>query len=307
MTIDLIKKYLTKFLLLNKHNDECINELKMSLGRIENRQIPNKIVEDVKSVEFRVFSQWGEDGIIQYLLKHVKIEERKFIEFGVENYLESNTRFLLQNNNWSGLIIDGLRENIDFIKNDQIYWRHELTAVNEFVTKDNINDIFIRNNFFGDIGVLSIDIDGNDYWVFEAIQVVNPSIIVCEYNSIFGPEARVSIPYQQDFIREKSHFSYLYYGASISAISDLAKKKGYSLVAGNTNGNNLFFVKDDLIGDLKVCEPKDIYVESSFRESRDEKKELSFLNFKERLDLISDLLVYDFDSGEVKKIKQVIN
>ena len=129
--------------------------------------------------EFKVFSQFGDDGIIQYLLQQVEIPEtsRRFIEFGVQDYQESNTRFLMVNDNWRGLIIDGSESNIQKVVSDPLYWRHDLTAVAAFIDRDNINDLFSSNGYSGEIGLLSVDIDGNDYWVWEAIDAVSPRIV----------------------------------------------------------------------------------------------------------------------------------
>src|SRR5205085_6001779 len=126
---------------------------------------------------------FGDDGIIQYLVRKAGIKSRVFIEFGVEDYTESNTRFLLISDNWKGLVIDGSNEYIRFIRSDDIYWRHDVTAVCSFVTVENINQTFAQHGFEGEIGLLSIDIDGNDYHVWEAIHIVNPILVVVEYNS----------------------------------------------------------------------------------------------------------------------------
>ena len=137
---------------------------KILLGKILIENIRNKKnIDKLSEVEYKVFSQFGEDGIIQYLINSIPIENKIFIEFGVENYKESNTRFLLINNNWKGLLIDSDEKSINSIKNDDIYWKHDIKAVCEFITKENINSIFSSNGFEGDIGLLSIDINGNDY------------------------------------------------------------------------------------------------------------------------------------------------
>ena len=96
-------------------------------------------IASLDEVEFQVFSQRGEDGVIQYIINKIEIPNKVFVEFGVETYTESNTRFLLMNNNWSGLIIDGSKKNINFIKRDFIYWKYDITALESFITKDNIN------------------------------------------------------------------------------------------------------------------------------------------------------------------------
>ena len=124
-------------------------ETKMSC--LAAKSLPAKEASDVSSIqetEFRVFSQFGEDGIIQFLISNIEIPNKTFVEFGVEDYAESNTRFLLINNNWSGLVIDGSQPNVESIKNDAIFWKHDLTALNAFITKDNINSL-IASRFPG--------------------------------------------------------------------------------------------------------------------------------------------------------------
>jgi hypothetical protein len=275
-----------------------------ALGRIERRQI-FPCSADIGNSEFKVFSQWGEDGLIQYLLHEVKVDRKIFVEFGVENYTESNTRFLLINNLWSGLVIDGGAENIDFIKNDPVYWACNLKATQAFITRENINELITSNGIKGDIGLLSVDIDGNDYWVWEAITCISPRIVICEYNSLFGPVAKVSTPYRPDFVREKAHFSKVYYGASIAALSELGAKKGYSLVASNSAGNNLFFVRNDVLGVCRVVTPAEAYQKAQFREYHDEHGVPTFYDFETRLDMIKQLDVYDIDAGALKKIIEI--
>src|SRR5688572_1627807 len=111
-----------------------IQRIHHRLGRIENRQL-SALPQDgpLSAYEFGSSSQWGDDGIIQHLLRHVPIERRLFVEFGVESYVEANTRFLLINDNWSGLILDGGAENIASIRRDPIYWQRNLKAVQAFI------------------------------------------------------------------------------------------------------------------------------------------------------------------------------
>ena len=280
-----------------------VYRIQEALGRIEQRQIAN--VSGFQESEFRVFSQWGEDGIIQFLLKHVSIERSLFVEFGVENYTESNTRFLLTNNQWSGIVIDGSDENIEYIKRDPIYWATNLKAVSAFITKDNINELITKNGISGDIGILSVDIDGNDYWVWQAIESISPRIIICEYNSHFGSEAEVTIPYDPNFVRDSAHFSKIYYGASVSALNSLAQLKGYSLVASNSVGNNIFFVRNDLIGSLPVLSASQAYRRAEFREYHDENGNLTFDDFDTRINNISNLPLHDLKTGKLTKIANI--
>lgn len=259
--------------------------IKSSLGRIENRQINKN-----NDIEYKVFSQWGEDGIIQYLINNINIGNRVFIEFGVQDYTESNTRFLLINDNWSGLVIDGSEKNINYIKNDDIYWRYNLKAECAFITAENINNLLEKNGVTGNIGILSIDIDGNDYWVWKAINCVNPDIVICEYNHRFGKNEAVTVPYDEKFWRENAHYSCIYYGASIKALVNLANEKGYSLVAGNKNGNNIFFVRNDLLNDvIRTKTIDEVFCHGKFRETRNIDGKLTFAELEEEEEILKNL------------------
>lgn len=274
--------------------------------------VTNQQRSDIKSLhdaEFKVFSQFGEDGIIQYLIKETSIsqEESIFIEFGVESYLESNTRFLLVNNNWQGLVFDGSEQNVDTIKKQDFYWRNDLTAVHAWIDRDNINQLINNAGFSGDIGLLSVDIDGNDYWVWQAIDVVNPVIVAVEWNSVFGPEAAVSIPYDPKFFRTDAHYSNLYYGASIAAFEYLGKQKGYSLIGSNSAGNNLFFVRNDRLGDLKPLKAQEAFVKSRIREARDPEGKLSYLSGDARFKAIKDMYVVAVANNELILLSELLS
>ena len=240
-----------------------------ALGRIESRQILDMGPPGLRGKEFRVFSQWGEDGILQYLTREVRVARRTFIEFGVENYVESNTRFLLVNDNWSGLVIDGSADNIRYIRDDDIYWRHNLKADCRFVTRENIDDILRDNGMSGEVGLLSIDIDGVDYWVWKAITAVSAAIVVIEYNARLGPEAVLTVPYDPAFVRSVADGSNIFYGASLAALRALGREKGYTFVGCNSSGNNAFFVRDDLMTPAlnEVASTAD-FVAHRFREAR---------------------------------------
>lgn len=260
----------------------------------------------LSDVEFKVYSQWGEDGIIQYLIHQIPIENKVFVEFGVQNYTESNTRFLLVNDNWQGVVIDGDANNINFIKKDPIYWRYGLTAVHQFITTENINQIIDKAGIQGDIGILSIDIDGNDYWVWEAIEVVNPRIVICEYNSILGNSQAVTIPYDPAFSRFNAHYSGLYFGVSLAALCQLATKKGYVFVGSNSAGVNAFFVRKDCAGTLPVQTVQTGWRDSKVREARDQTGNLSFISGEDRVRLIEEMPFVEVESGTVASLRNLL-
>jgi hypothetical protein len=264
-----------------------------------------KNIASLDEVAFPVFSQYGEDGIIQYIISQIEIPNTIFIEFGVENYTESNTRFLLMNNNWRGLVIDGSSRNIRFIKKDLISWKYDITACHSFITKDNINQLISQFTNCSDIGLLSIDIDGNDYWVWDAIDAINPRIVVCEYNSTLGAVHKVSVPYTADFEQTRAHYSNLYYGASLAALCYLAEKKGYDFIGTASAGVNAFFVRKDLAAPFITYTAASGFHHSVNRSSRDNKGQLNFLPHDKRLAVIKDLQLTDVVSGSLQTIKEL--
>lgn len=273
----------------------------MLLGKLHIKEVLREgRLDSIQKAEFKVFSQFGEDGIIQYLINTIPIQNRSFIEFGTQYYTESNTRFLLMNNNWTGLAIDGGKKYVDYIRHDEtVYRSHNLTAVQEFITAENINEIFERNGFVGDIGLMSIDVDGIDYWLWNAVQVVQPRIVICEYNSIFGPEEAITVPYDPGFQRRKAHYSDLYFGASLPALCHLAEKKGYNFVGCTTEGVNAFFVRKDAADRLTGLTAKEGFVRNQYRESRDKGGNPSYVGGDDRLKLIRGLPVFDALSSNV--------
>jgi len=286
-----------------------LDDLQTAVGRIERRlSLPQALPSDqFHRHEFKVFSQWGEDGIIQYLIHALPITVPVFVEFGVHDYKESNTRFLLQHDQWSGLVMDGSQENIDTIMHDPVYYRHNFRAVCAFIDRENINGLLRQNGITGDIGLLSIDIDGNDYWVWDAIDCISPRIVICEYDSYLGPDRTVVTPYDPKFDRLKAHYSFLYGGASLAALDHLARKKGYVLVGSNSAGNNAFFVRGDLQGSIPVMTPREAYRKPQFRHSRDAHGRFTFLPFDEAQRLVADMPVIDVATNTTITIRDILS
>jgi hypothetical protein len=275
-------------------------EAKMLTAKVLIQQTAERgLLPDIRDAEFKVFSEYGDDGIIQYLIRQARIsrELETFVDFGVESYIEANTLFLLRNNNWRGLIMDGSAKNIEKAKKNTLYWRHDLTARTAFITKDNINDLIAGAGFSGAIGLLSIDIDGNDYWVWEALDVVQPIIVIAEYNSTFGSRRALTIPYDPKFTRHKAHHSGLYWGCSLKALERLGAAKGYALVGSNNAGNNAYFVHRDHLNGLRPLRAEEAHVESKYREARDESGTLTYLSGRARLPVIQHLPIVDLDDG----------
>ncbi|RZG49142.1 hypothetical protein [Acinetobacter wuhouensis] len=274
---------------------------KLIMGEILAKSVKsNNNILKLSDAEFSIFSQFGDDGIIQYLINNIEIDEKIFIEFGVENYLESNTRFLMMNDNWSGLVLDGCKKNIHEIVNSYYFWKYDLYAEELFINKDNINS-YLGQYYEGDIGLLHIDLDGNDYYILDAIESVSPVILILEYNSLFGIDRPISIPYDEGFYRTNAHYSNLYWGASLKSLYDLANEKGYSFLGCNSAGNNSYFVRNDkLNGKISPITLEEGFVNSRYRESRNKKGELTFLNKSEQRDLIKGLKVFNTNTKKLE-------
>jgi hypothetical protein len=283
--------------------DESLQLARINQGVILSRLNRALVSTKLSDYEFKVFSQWGEDGIIQRLTDAVEIPNKTFIEFGVEDFMESNCRFLMTKDNWRGFVIDGSAANIERLRSSDFYWKHDLNAVAAFITKDNINQLLAESGFDVDLGLLSVDIDGNDYYVLDAIDGFRPRILVCEFNNVFGGERKISVPYDPQFRRMEKHHSGLYFGASLPAMALLAERRGYSLVGINSAGCNAFFVRNDLMNPhLEVWNASNLYAPSAIRESRGPAGELTFVGGKRRLDLIRGLPVYNVETQTIEAL-----
>lgn len=283
--------------------DNATDRLLMSQGALLKRSTDQ---DDFSDHGFKVFSQWDEDGLIQYLIDRCEIPNRVFVEIGVGDYRECNTRFLLFNNRWSGFAFEGTADDVSRIRSSDWYWRYPLEARHAFVTVENINKLFASVGLEGDIGLLSIDVDGVDYWIWKALEIVSPRIVICEYNGIFGPNAAVTVPYSADFDRMRQHYSGLYAGASISALRRLSAEKGYTFVGTNVGGNNAFFVRNDVLSSGRAVPSNRTYVEPLFREGRRADGSLSYESPKLGRRLIADMPLIDVRSGQAIRVSDVV-
>jgi len=208
--------------------------------------------ERLTSRRFRLSSQNQEDGLTWALLNEVGPTHRRFVEIG-SGLSGGNSGFLARECGWPGLMIDGHAEHMV-----QVGRRFPtVTAVAAWVTRDNINELITANGFGGGVDLFSLDLDGNDYWIWEAMTVCSPRVVILEYNSMFGPERSVTIPYDPAFDRHRHHT--MYYGASLAALAKVSERKGYRLVAVEPTGVNAFFVRNDLAAHVPGCDPARAY------------------------------------------------
>ena len=200
---------------------------------------------------FRGYSQHDEDGMIQEIFKRIGVSNQVFVEFGVGDGTENNTVYLVLSG-WRGLWIDGSDANAAAIRArfSSFIQAGQLNFVRGFVDRDSINGMIEKAGHSGEIDLLSIDIDGNDYWIWEVMSVVKPRVLVIEYNSVFRPPVGLVAEYNRNFVWDGTS----YYGASLQALEGLGARKGYALVGCSLSGINAFFVRQDLVGD-KFCAP----------------------------------------------------
>jgi hypothetical protein len=218
--------------------------------------VENKKIK-LKDTGFRVFSQFEEDGKLLFIFSILGMNHKKFIEIGSDDGVNSNSANLYFNFGWDGLFIDGNPKSVKrgkrFFSKYPHSWFHQPTFVCDLVKRENINSLIENAGFKGEIGLLSIDIDGSDYWIWDKISVAEPEVVIIETHNEFGYNDIV-VPYDPDYFYPGKHP--IYHGASPIAMVNLGKKKGYRLVGANELGFNFIFIKngiaDDFIPEVSV-------------------------------------------------------
>lgn len=200
--------------------------------------------------ELKVYSQNGEDGLLLYIFDQVGVELGRFVEFGIGHGDECNTANLSLHFGWQGRLFDCEDEKVAAAR---AFYKRRLGPRAEgiriaaaMIDRDNVNDILRPDDGDPVVDLLSIDIDGNDYWVWQALEVLTPRVVVVEYNAVFGPERACTTQYDPRFNRWTKSPSGLYFGASLAALEKLGRSKGYRLVGCDSHGVNAFFVRDEL-------------------------------------------------------------
>ena len=202
---------------------------------------------NINDTGFRVFSQFEEDGLLLFIFAAIGMTNKTFIEIGSDDGVNSNAANLYFNHNFHGLFIDGNKTSLDrgryFYKKYPHPWFYPPKFKQAMITAENINELISEEGFKNEIGLLSIDIDGNDYWVWKALEVVSPQVVVIETHVEFGME-NIIVPYDPNYVYPGKHPDY--HGASPVAMEKLGKQKGYRLVGANELGFNFIFVREDL-------------------------------------------------------------
>ncbi len=230
--------------------------------KIKDRQ---EYLSQINKYEKKIYSQNGEDGVIEYLFDHIGFTNRKFVEFGFCPH-ECNSRNLIENNNFSGLFIDGDKSICEKAK--EFFKDHKDVYVEcKFITKENINKI-IKKHLCGSIDFLSIDVDGIDLYLLQEIDVINPRLICIEFCASLGPEISATVEYDQHFDRHEKHRSGFYCNASLRATTLVANLKNYHLV-GVVNGLNAFYIRKDIkLNGIEILDDKKAWMPHTGRTYR---------------------------------------
>ena len=234
---------------------------------------------DFKEIGFNVYSYTYEDGIFLYIFSQIGMTNKKIVDIGAGTFRGSSGANLIINHGFTGLLIEGNHENVkllqDYYSNHPETRYDPPTVIEALVTRENINQILEEHQYQGDVDLLCIDIDGMDYWIWQAIDVIQPRVVVIEYQDILGPELSWTVPYSPDFNvqhYEVNKTSNNYCGASLRAFAKLGQQKKYRLVGCNRGGWNAFFVKSDLGRDVLHT----VDVESCFKSAWNKKGMATF-------------------------------
>lgn len=268
--------------------------------------------KDLWDAEVKVYSQWGEDGIINYLIDKLNISKPRILEIGVGDFSECNSRFSIVHRGASAVLVDihpGLNNGIE---KSNLRWKSHIFSINEKITLENCNNIFLQACLLiGSIDVLSLDIDSNDYWILNAMNDLDTvKIVIVEYNALFGANFPISIPYDENFDRFKSNSSGQFFGASIKAWIHLLSERGFFFIGTNRICNNAFFIRKEdtyLLNQLRFPNSENVenYVDWRIRDARNSNGKLIFTSGYDRFSLIEDEIVQNTITGELIKLRDL--
>ena len=201
---------------------------------------------------FRLHSQNSEDGILLALFQRIGVASRRFVELG-SGSSGGNAAMFATEFGWTGLMVEG-----DPGKAAMAGRRFpHVQAISAWITPESVNGLLTEHGLTGEVDLLSVDVDGNDYWVWQALTACNARVVVLEYNSMFGSERAVTIPYDPNFNRREHRFCY--FGASLAGLTKLSEHKGYRLVAVDQTGVNAFYLRHDLAPEIPAVDPRRAY------------------------------------------------
>tara|TARA_B110000503_G_scaffold110492_1_gene165340 strand:+ start:1 stop:897 length:897 start_codon:yes stop_codon:yes gene_type:complete len=294
--INYLKYRIKNFLNFNKRQ---LGEIQLLLKKKDYSKITN-----IRDAEVKIFSQYGEDGIIDFLLFKLNLtNDIAFLEIGTGDYEEANTRFLCETRNCRGLLIDRIKD-LKYIKKRDFFWKNDIYFCQRTISSDNIVEVLNSYDFNSRFNMLSLDVDGIDYWILKNIDLDSSDLAVVEFNPLFGAEHSFTIPNINNFDRSK--YGKIFYGASLKAMIDLMNSKNYFFVGANKACNNAFFINKKnhhLLSNIAIENLND-YTNFKFRELKQNipsKNKISNL-----IKLIEDFEIFELTQKKLMKIKDLM-
>jgi hypothetical protein len=203
---------------------------------------------DIKDAGFRVYSQFEEDGIILYVLSMIGFKTRRVVEMCCGDGTECMATNLILNHGFEGFLFDGSESKVcaakAFFAGKKDCLLYQPFVTHAWITAENVNDLNINAGCKGEIDLLSLDMDGNDYWIFKALDVVQPRLIIAECNNVIPTNRSLTIEYDPNFTNPApgGHFT-AHAGMSALAMQKLCKQRGYRMIGAHRHGFNVLFLK----------------------------------------------------------------
>jgi hypothetical protein len=294
--IKYLKYKIKNFLNFNKRQ---LGEIQLLLKKKNYSKITN-----IRDAEVKIFSQYGEDGIIDFLLSKLNLtNDVVFLEIGTGDYEEANTRFLCETRNCRGLLIDKIKD-LKYMKKRDFFWKNDIYFCQKNVSSENIVKVLNTYDFNNNFNLLSLDVDGIDYWILKNIDLDRSDIAVVEYNPLFGADHSLTIPDINNF--DRNNYKKIFYGASLRAMIDLMNSKNYFFVGANKACNNAFFINkrnQHLFSNITLENLKE-YTNFKFRELK--KNNPSKNKISNLIKLIEDFEIFELKTKKLMKIKDLM-
>ena len=248
---EFIRKILAACLPVVRARDTSLEQaLLVSHWRLMQCQLAPKDLPGLHQVGFKVFSQFEEDGLLLYIFSLIGTKNRRVVEVCAGDGKECMSANLIINHGWEGCLFDGNEESVNsgvaFYASHPRTWLHPPQFVHAWITRDNINSLLADRGFVGEIDLLSLDIDGNDYWIWKALHTVSPRVFICETQNAVPHDKAVTQPYSEEFSLDAERYASGFFSASLAAMCKLGAEKGYRLIGVHRYGFNAIFMRNDV-------------------------------------------------------------
>lgn len=274
----------------NSRNEE--NKYLLGVATIKSQRSCYPNLSDIRQAEVRVFSQNGEDGILDFIFEKLRLVKPSILEIGVGDFSECNSKFANFFRGSGVYLVDsneGLGQLNDRYRSRRINSQFFFEQI--WIDAANAKEVFSRAKAkLGTIDVLSIDIDGNDFWVLQQIPLDDLQVIVVEYNPSLSDSGPITVVYDANFDRTTKHYSWKYYGATLEAFQNFLQGKGFHLIGATSQGTNAFFIKSDFVSLFRdVVKNASEYKNMDSREARNKDGTLSYIDIHSEREMLKTL------------------